>query len=295
MREAGGQGAESNESKGVKGEDFMGLSIEVDSSSFAAEVLEKSYEKPVLVDFFAQWCGPCQMLKPMLEGLVKEYDFVLAKVDIDQSPDLANTYGVEGVPDVKIVSQGEVTHGFVGVLQEPQLRELLAQLNLKSELEFGLEKIQQVKATGDVETVKHLFNQLIERYPENRKLILEAARFLISQERIESAVKLLGIIQSHEKAYFSQAQGLQAIIQFKQIIAHPKLETELDDLYLKACQLAIEEAYELALSHFLEIVRRDRSYQDDGARKAMLALFHLLGDDHPLTKDYRKKLMQTLF
>ena len=273
----------------------MGLSIEVNSGDFAAKVLEKSYEKPVLVDFFAQWCGPCQMLKPMLEGLVKEYDFVLAKVDIDQSPDLANTYGVEGVPDVKIFRQGEVTNGFVGVLPEPQLRELLAQLNLKSDLDLGLEKIQRAKATEDVDTVKHLFNQLIEQYPENRKLILEAAQFLISQERVDSAVKLLGVIQPHEKAYFSQAQGLQALIQFKQAIANPKLETELDELYLKACQLAIEEAYESALSSFLEIVRRDRSYRDDGARKAMLTLFNLLGDDHPLTKDYRKKLMQTLF
>ena len=273
----------------------MGLSIDVDSSGFATEVLEKSYEKPVLVDFFAQWCGPCQLLKPMLEGLVKEYDFVLAKVDIDQSPDLANTYGVEGVPDVKIFSQGEVTNGFVGVMQEPQLRELLAQLNLKSDLELGLEKIQKAEARGDVDTVKRLFNQLIERFPENRKLILEAAQFLISQERVDSAVKLLGVIQPHEKAYFSQAQGLQAIIQFKQTIVNPTLETELDELYLKACRSAIEESYEAALSNFLEIVRRDRTYKQDGARKALLALFNLLGDDHPLTKDYRKKLMQTLF
>lgn len=273
----------------------MGLSIEVDSDSFAAEVLEKSYKKPVLVDFFAQWCGPCQMLKPMLEGLVKEYDFVLAKVDIDQSPDLANTYGVEGVPDVKIVRQGEVTNGFVGVLPEPQLRDLLAQLNLKSDLEFGLEEIQRVKATGDVNTVKRLFNQLIERYPENRQLILEAAQFLITQEQVESARKLLEMIQPYEKAYFSKAQGLQAIIQFKQTIAHPTLETDLDELYLKACQSAIGEVYESALSSFLEIVRHDRAYKEDGARKAMLALFSLLGDDHPLTKDYRKKLMQTLF
>ncbi len=273
----------------------MGLSIEVDSGDFAAEVLEKSYEKPVLVDFFAQWCGPCQMLKPMLEGLVKEYDFVLAKVDIDQSPDLANTYGVEGVPDVKIVRQGEVTDGFVGVLQEPQLRELLAKLDLKSDLELGLEQIQKAKAAGDIEGSKRLFNQLIELYPENRTLILEAAQFLIGQDRIESAVKLLGVIQPHEKQYYAQAQGLQAILEFKQAIADSPPESELDELYVKACQLAIDEAYEAALSGFLDIVERDRSYKKDGGRKAMLALFNVLGDDHQLTKDYRRKLMQTLF
>lgn len=135
----------------------MGTSVDVNSENFMAEVAEKSFEKPVLVDFFAQWCGPCQLLKPMLEKLVQEHDVVLAKVDIDRSPDLANTYRVEGVPDVRVVMQGKMYSGFVGVLPEPQLKDFVtqlsafyAQLGSKSELELSLESVQQQIAEGNI-------------------------------------------------------------------------------------------------------------------------------------------------
>ncbi|MEM9906578.1 MAG: thioredoxin domain-containing protein, partial [Cyanobacteria bacterium P01_D01_bin.44] len=110
----------------------MGTVIEVDQQTFATEVLQRSVDTIVLVDFFAQWCGPCKLLGPILEKLAGEYDFALAKVDIDQNPDLANTYGVEGVPDVRIVRDGKVSEGFVGALDETQLRSRLTQLGISS-------------------------------------------------------------------------------------------------------------------------------------------------------------------
>jgi putative thioredoxin len=273
----------------------MGVSIEVNRDNFAAEVVQKSYEKPVVVDFFAQWCGPCQMLKPLLEKLVQEYDFVLAKVDIDHSPDLANTYGVEGVPDVKIWMQGQMRDGFVGVLPEPKLRSLLAGLSLKSELEQGLETLQTAIRTGDTATAKQWLQALSEKYPEDRRLILMGAKFLISQNRLESAAKLLTAIQADEKEYFAQAQAMKSLIQFQQIAAEGIVETELDEIFLKAVRLTLVEDYEAALSLFLELVSRDRKYRGDGARKAMLTLFDLLGDTNPITKDYRKQLMLVLY
>ncbi|MDX2212569.1 MAG: tetratricopeptide repeat protein [Oculatellaceae cyanobacterium bins.114] len=273
----------------------MEIAIEVDANTFATEVLEKSYEKPVLVDFFATWCGPCKMLKPMLEKLAQEYDFVLAKVDIDRNPDLANTYGVEGVPDVRVVTQGEIQEGFVGVLPEPQLREFLSKLNLKSGLEVGLEAIQVAKTAGDIEGVKRLFGELIAQYPDNRPLLLEAAKFLIRQNRLDSAEKLLGSVQDYEKGYFTQAQAMRSLIQFQRECEHPVIEHELDEVYLQAARSVLAEDYESAFQGFLEIVGRDRKYRSDGARKAMLTLFDLLGDEHPLTKTYRRRLMSTLY
>lgn len=277
----------------------MGMSIEVTNDNFAAEVVQRSYDKPVLVDFFAQWCGPCQLLKPLLEKLAQEYDFVLAKIDIDQNPELAKTYGVEGVPDVRFVVDGAIANGFVGMLPEPQVRDLLTQLNLKSPLEDGLDAIRAAKASGDLAQTKRLFGELIQTHPDDRRLILEAAQFLVSQNSLESAEKLLSIIQESEKPYFQMAQAVRGLIQFtRELATLPDSDSEagsLDRQYAQAVQATLAEDYETALQSFLAIVGRDRKYRQDGARKAMITVFDLLGDDDSLTKDYRKKLMQTMY
>ena len=272
----------------------MGISIDVDSQNFETEVLVQSHDQPVVVDFYATWCGPCQMLKPMLEKLVAEYDFVLAKVDIDQNADLANTYGVEGVPDVKILVEGQVVDGFVGVLPEAQIREHLAKLGLESELERGLNTIATAQTAGDTETAKRQFAALMERYPEDRRLILAGVRFLMEQGSYDSATKLLSAIQPADPEY-REAVGLQGMIQLQQAIAEVKPETELDQIYIQGAQAAIAQEYETALGHFLEIVESDRRYREDGGRKAMITLFSLLGDQDPLTKNYRQRLMQALY
>ncbi|WOB41851.1 tetratricopeptide repeat protein [Thermoleptolyngbya oregonensis NK1-22] len=273
----------------------MGTSVDITAANFAQEVTQKSYEKPVLVDFFATWCGPCQLLKPMLEKLSQEYDFVLAKVDIDQNPDLANAYGVEGVPDVRIVVDGAMQNGFVGVLPEPQLRELLGKLNLHSTLEQGLAEIRAARAAGDVNQVKQRFADLIQAYPTDARLMLEAAEFLVSQGQIESAEKLLSPIPERDKDLFRRAQAVRGLIAFHRDLASPAEPGELETKYRQAEQHALEGNYEAAFAGFLEIVAGDRKFRQDGARKAMIVLFDLLGDDHPLTRSYRKQLMQTMY
>ncbi|NJR66017.1 MAG: tetratricopeptide repeat protein [Leptolyngbyaceae cyanobacterium CRU_2_3] len=273
----------------------MGVSVEVNSSTFGDDVVQASYERPVVVDFFAQWCGPCQMLKPMLEKLVKEYDFVLAKVDIDQSPDLAKTYGIEGVPDVRIVSQGQMHPGFVGVLPEPQLREFLSQLNLQSDLDSGLEAIQAAVKAGEVDRAKAGFTEMMEKYPQNRKLAIAAAKFLISQDRLDSAEKLLVFIDDSDREYAGAARALRKLMQLKLESIDPILNHELDEPFFAAVRQTLCENYDTALQGFLKIVSQSRTYRNDGARKAMIMIFELLGDEHPLTKQYRKHLTLMLY
>lgn len=273
----------------------MGTALEVTSQTFATEVLTRSHETPVVVDFFATWCGPCQMLKPMLEKLVKEYDVVLAKVDIDQNPDLASAYGVEGVPDVRIASQGQMMPGFVGVVPEPKMRELMAQYNLTSVLEQGLVAVREAQRQGDVAGAKRVLDQLFVQFPEDPQLVLEAARFLISQGKWEEAERFLALIQPQDRELASQAEGLRGLIQLSSALASLTEASELDRQYRSACQAALEGQYTAALEQFLVLVGQDRKYQNDGARKAMITLFNVLGDDHPLTRDYRKRLMQTLY
>ena len=273
----------------------MGVSLSVNQATFAAEVLEKSHETPVLVDFFAQWCGPCQMLKPLLEKLVQEYNVVLAKVDIDQNPELAHTYGVEGVPDVRIVVDGAVTEGFVGMLPEPKLREFLAQLQVTSLLDEALEAIYGDAAIGKVDQAEARLNALLAQYPDNRGLILEAANFYLEADRLEVAESLVAKIQDYDKEYATPAKTLKALIQFKQVARQPAGDSNLDRAFQQATNLVLAENYGDALAQFLTIVKSNRRFREDGARKAMLAVFALLGDDHPLTKDFRKQLVMALY
>lgn len=273
----------------------MGASIQVDSQNFAVEVVERSYEQPVLVDFFAQWCGPCKMLKPILEKLSQEYNFVLAQIDIDQNPDLAHTYQVEGVPDVRIALQGELFNGFVGMLPEADLRELLAQLSLKSELVAKLQAAEVAINNQDWETAGAQYEELLQRYPEERQVLIEAAQFFIQTEALEAAETLLEKIPAHEKAAFRTATALKGLIQMKRDLDQPVIEHELDEDFFRATRLTLAGDYEAALEHLLDLVRRDRKYRNDGARKAMLLIFDLLGDEDPLTRTYRKQLMQSLY
>lgn len=273
----------------------MGTSVAVNQSNFDAAVIQQSHEKPVLIDFFAQWCGPCQMLKPVLEKLAQEYDFVLAKVDIDQSPDLAHTYGVEGVPDVKVAVNGKVTEGFVGMLPEPKLREFLAQLQITSVLDEALEAIYADAAIGHVEQAEARLKTLLEQYPDNRGLTLEAANFYLEADRLDVAEALLAKIQDYDKEYAPHAKTLKALVQFKQLASQIDGDSDLDRAFQQAANSVLEERYDAALEQFLSILTQDRRYRDDGARKAMVSVFDLLGDNHPLTKDYRKRLTMALY
>lgn len=272
----------------------MGLSVEVNSANFAEEVTKASYEKPVLVDFFATWCGPCQLLKPMLEKLAPEYDFIVAKIDIDKNPDLATAYGVEGVPDVRVVIQGEMMPGFVGALPEAQLREFLAKLNLKSQLEQKLEAIRGAIHSQQYEQAKIGFDHLFEQYPNHPAVTLEAVKFLIKLNNLESAEQLLNTIPPENREFYPKAQALRQFIQLQQS-SHQANSHELDAKFAQACDSILREDYPTALQLFFEVLTTNRKYRDDGARKAMVLVFDLLGTDHPLSKEYRKKLLSEIF
>lgn len=272
----------------------MAESVVVNRENFATVVLAASQEKPVLVDFFATWCGPCQILKPILQKLLQEYDFTLALVDIDQNPDLANEYGVEGVPDVRVVTQGKVIPGFVGVVTEAQIREILDNLDVKSSLDEAIAQLQQYQNAGDLAQAKQCLDQLFNDYPKHPKVAIAAAEFLLHCQKPTEATRLLNTIPPDDPDYGAIAAQLRGQI-FLQDISQTEPASELDQKYRRAAQLALAENYEEALLIFLEIVAGDRRYQDDGARKAMVTIFNLLGSTHPLTQKFQKQLMLTLY
>ena len=231
----------------------MGYAVVVDSTNFHKEVIENSYKKPVLIDFFATWCGPCKLLKPILEKLLQEYDFILATIDIDAHPNLAQQFAVEGVPDVKIAFQGNINQGFVGVLPEADIRNLLKQFNLTSELDQKIEEMRQAMAEKNAAKAKKLLDELFSKYPNNPQLILEAANFLIRLNRLENADKMLSTIGIDQKDYYSKAQGLKSLIEFKNM-ANIEGKNELEQKFSQGAKQTLNEEYEEALKLFLDIV-----------------------------------------
>jgi putative thioredoxin len=272
----------------------MSFLVDVTPENFASAVLEASFQRLVVADFYATWCGPCQLLKPILEKLAPEYGFILAKIDTDQNQDLASQYGIEGVPDVRVFMQGEMYQGFVGAKTESQLREFFEKLGLKSSREAELEQVQALVKVGKVEQAKAAFDSLFEKYPNDPQVAIAAARFLVQCDRGELASQMLATVQTSDRTYLAQIKAIEALIELQQMT---KIEPghKLDEQFIEAAKLALAQDYEKALIIFLEIVQRDRQYREDGARKAMLMLFELLGKQHPLTQKYQQELTLVLF
>ena len=266
----------------------MGYSIEVDGTNFDSEVIEKSYLNTVILDFYALWCGPCKLVKPMLEKLASEYNFILAKIDIDKNPELAEQYDVEGVPDVRIVSKGEVLPCFVGALPEEQIRDLFSRLDLQSELETGLAEIKEAIALDNLPAAKQLFDRLFPKYPNEPRLVIMAVKFLMRLEKWSDAYRLISAIKEEN----SVIKGWKTLLEFQQL--KPE-NNPLDPIFFTGINFALKEDYAAALDKLISLVEESRKYRQDGARKAMLAIFQILGVSHPLTQEYQAKLTFLLY
>ncbi len=279
--------------------------IDVTDQTFAAAVLERSKTGPVVVDFWADWCGPCRMLGPILEKLAAEANgaFILAKIDVDHNPQVAMRYQVQGIPAVKAFRDGQMVAEFTGALPEAQVREFIEGLAPSPADQYARQADEWEKNGQPARAIKNYKDALAEKadhYPARVGL----GRVLMKQGQVDEALAVLKGIPAgvHERV---AADTLVATVQFRQYaIEHnevdlrAKIETNPADTpsrYALASLLATEERYPEALAEFLELVRRDRQYNDDGARKAMLALFNIIGQNQPLAKTYRQKLANVLF
>ena len=280
--------------------------MNLDAPEFDAEVVERSHQLPVVVDFWATWCGPCQALGPALERVAEEYQgrFLLAKVDADRNQELAARFGVRGIPAVKAFVDGEIVDEFTGALPEPQIREFIDRL-LPSESDKAVARARQALDQGDLGQAGQDLDTVLAGEPDNGRALMLLARLRLRQNRADDAAE---VIRSLPARYAGDPEvaGLRSRIEFARIAeevaseeaAQSALAADPDDLdarYRVAAYRVLAEDYEAAFEHLLEIVRRDRGFRDDAGRKGMLALFELLGNRHPLVSDYRKRLSRELF
>ena len=267
--------------------------IEVNESSFIQDVVERSRKQPVIVDFWAPWCGPCRMLSPTLERITKEANgaFTLAKINTDENQRLAVQYGVQGIPAVKIFRDGKVAGEFVGALPEPKVREFIKKYapNPSDLMMTAAQDLARAQRWTEAETA---YRHALSADPNNAPLALELSKVLLHLGKGSEAVTLLEAIPSGARE-IEAAQKLLAVARCLSVTPVAGAQ-EIDQMYAEVGQLAGEGKYTEAMDGLLNVLRRNRSYRNGEAKQALLGLFELLGSD-PIVRDYQRQLANVLF
>lgn len=274
------------------------------TDTFEAEVLQKSLQTPVLVDFWATWCGPCKTLGPILEKLAADYNgaFVLAKVDVDKEQQIAAAFQIRSVPTVFLVKDGQIVDGFPGALPEGQLKQFLQQHGIEPAPAAEPEPQQAAALDPHAEVMR--LRQAVEAEPDKAELKLDLALALLQTGAGTEASQLLDALPAN-LATDDRAIKARAWLGFSDVLkdAPPAevLEAAIaanpEDLrarHLLGVRYLIGNRNEAGLEQFLEMLRRDRNYQDSLPKRALIDAFRVI-DDAPLVGQYRRKMSALLF
>lgn len=278
------------------------------AASFEQLVIENSFHKPVLVDFWAEWCAPCKALMPLLAKITEEYrgELLLAKVNCDIEQDIVARFGIRSLPTVVLFKDGQPVDGFAGAQPESAIRELLKpHVNEPApEAADPLETAQALFAEGRIGEAESLLKQVLTENNENAAALILYARCLAERGELGEAEAVLGAVKGdeHKQAlagakaqltFLRQAADLPDSAELKSRLAQDSNDDEAT--YQLAIQQLARQQYEAALDGLLKLFVRNRSYAEGIAHKTLLQVFDLLGNDHPLVTLYRRKLYQAIY
>jgi putative thioredoxin len=284
---------------------------ETDTAGFTADVIEASQQVPVIVDFWAPWCGPCKQLGPLLERLVKQYagKVKLVKVNVDESQELAAQFRVQSIPAVYGFKDGKPVDGFTGSVPEGQLKQFIERLaGGSSPLDAAMEQAEIFVNEGQSEDALSIYQDVLSQDPAHVKALTGALRCYIALgqddvardllERLPDEIKntpdIEGVIALLEVKNATESSGDAAAIQDleSKVAANPKDMQVRFDLAMARYGSG---AHEAAVDGLLEIVRADREWNEDGARKQLVKFFEAHGSTDPLTLYGRRGLSSVLF
>lgn len=270
--------------------------INVSEIDFEYEVIEYSQNTPVVVDFWATWCQPCKVLLPVLEKLIKESAGAirLARVNVDENPNLAIRFGVRSIPAVKAFSGGEVVGEFSGAQPEMRVREFLSRIQPPSPAVLALEHALSLLNNEQWSAAEPLLRDVLGALPDHPAALLGLARSLLAQGKaFESRSQLSAFPANRE---FTRSQTLLPLAEAIDELRHHPLGGEEDErkaAYWNAIRLAARGRIALALDGLLDLLREDR--RNSAAYQIILSLLELLGDENPQTRAYRNELASILF
>ncbi|VAW81908.1 Thioredoxin [hydrothermal vent metagenome] len=287
--------------------------IDVTLETAQALLIDASQQQPILVDFWAEWCGPCQSLIPILEKLAIEYNgkFILAKVNSDDQQMLAQEFGVRSLPTVKLVNKGQIVNEFMGAQTEEFVRTFIDEHIDSSALEQQdnvedsdhLKALQLIQQGEDDQALELLF-KVYQDEPDNIDAKMDMAELLLRNKRIDECSDIINTFDDHTK----EDQRVKIIVGnieiIKRIADLPDIESiqqQLKDnpndkeaLYGYANHLMVAKHYEIAMETLIRIVTLDATYKDNIAQSTLIEIFTILGNEGDLVKTYRRKLSNAL-
>jgi len=278
------------------------------AASFEQLVIENSFHKPVLVDFWAEWCAPCKALMPMLAKIAEEYrgELLLAKVDCDAEQDIVARFGIRSLPTVVLFKDGQPVDGFAGAQPESAVRTMLephVQMPPPKAAD-PLELAEALFAEGRIAEAEATLKVLLGEDNSNAKALILYARCLAERGELGEAQTVLDAVTGDEHkaalagakaqiTFLKQAADLPDSADLKSRLAQNPQDDEA--VYQLAIQQLARQQYDAALDALLKLFIRNRGYNEGLPHKTLLQVFELLGNDHPLVTTYRRKLFAALY
>ena len=277
----------------------------ITEATFNDQVIAQSQRVPVLVDYWADWCGPCRMQLPVLLKLVEEHDgrLLLAKVNTDEERGLARDHGIRSLPTMRLYKNGEVVEEILGAQTESALRIILDR-HIDRPSDSAREAALEAHRRGDTAAAIEQLERICGQDPSNTRAALDLVGLNLAADRLEAAEAGYAALPRDVRDE-SDGMRLRALLDFSTIAGQTgnragleqQLQASPDDLetrYRLGAMQVLAGEYEAAMQAFMEIIRQDRSFRDDAGRKALLSVFDLLGNEHELVGAYRRQLFNAM-